>query len=150
MDNEYVNDHKPSLLDRKLLEMIVHAAEGEAAATKYYSRLSQMMTDEKDRKTVHDIALDEAKHRRLFDELYYNISGARIPPFEHFNEPTEPAGTFLEIFEERLYDELHDAEFYRQIYFALINMDYRDVLFEIITDEKRHAQLMSFLYAKYK
>jgi rubrerythrin len=149
MENyEYINEHKPSLLDRKLLEMIAHAAAGEAAATRYYARLSDML-DGRDKKTVHDMALDEAKHRHLFEELYANIAGVRMPPAES-TEPTEPQGHLPEIFEERLYDELGDAEFYRQIYFALINMDYRDVMFEIITDEMRHATLMSHLYSKYK
>jgi rubrerythrin len=150
MENiECMNDRKPSLLDRKILEMIAYAAEGEAAAVKYYTRLSEMLSGQ-DKKTVHNIALDEAKHRRLFEELYTAISGARLPYGGNSHEKPEPAEFSAEIFEERLYDELGDAEFYRQIYFALVNMDYRDILFEIMTDEMRHAQLMTFLHAKYK
>ncbi|MCL2702688.1 MAG: ferritin-like domain-containing protein [Defluviitaleaceae bacterium] len=148
-ENAYHESHKPGLLDRKLLEMIAHAADGETAAVKYYTRLSDML-EGADKKTVHNIALDEAKHRRLYEELYFNIAGTRMLPPHTPPEPVEPKGSLHEIFEERLHDELSDVEFYRQIYQALLNLDYRDILFEIITDELRHANLMSQLYAKYK
>ena len=140
-----------NLLDRKLLEMLVHAAAGEAAAMEFYKNLSEMLVAEDDRKLVRDIALDEAKHRRLFEELFTSLSGERMPPLPQLqDEPTTPTGSFPSIFEDRIKDELRDVEFYRQIYFALVNLDYRDILFEIITDELRHAHFMTYLYAKYR
>ena len=153
---ENFNDERApnALLDRKLLEMIAHAAAGEAAAVEYYNRLSGMLIAADDKKTVHNIALDEAKHLRLFEELYFNLSGLRMPPLEPSEaKPShnrQPEGSFPAIFEERLHDELGDVEFYRQIYFALANLEYRDILFEAITDELRHAQLMGLLYSKYR
>ena len=151
-DNGGIPIRPPGLLEKKLLEMITHAAAGEAAAREYYMRLSDMLISSCDKRTVYDIALDETKHYRLFDELYLALCGERMPkPNMHdLPESTIPGGNLPAIFEERLHDELHDVEFYRQIYFALNNVEFRDILFEIITDELRHAHLMNLLYAKYK
>ncbi|MCL2406416.1 MAG: hypothetical protein FWC95_00660 [Defluviitaleaceae bacterium] len=136
------------LQERKLLEMIIHAATDEAAATRFYTRLSERLTGE-DRKTVHNIALDEAKHRRLFEDLYFRIAHRQMPAIETDKEEPLPEN-LPDIFEDRIYDENADIEFYRNIYFTLINMDYRDVMFEIMSDESRHASLLNLLYAKYK
>lgn len=143
-------ENTSNLMDRKLLEMISHAAAGEAASMEFYKRLSEMLIAAEDKKTVRDIALDEAKHHRLFEELYCSLAGVRMPPPTPSDESTTPTGTFPAIFEGQMHDELSDVEFYRQIYFALSNLEYRDILFEIITDELRHAQFMGQLYAKYR
>ena len=150
MENEI---RKPGpLLDRKLLEMLIQAAAGEAAAANFYKDLSFKINNEADRKIVYDTSLDEVKHRRMFEELYHSLSGTHMPPYEAV-EPgaADHAHSSLpDIFADRIKDELADVEFYRQIMFALHTMEFRDILFEIITDEMRHAQLFNYLYAKYK
>jgi len=140
-----------NLVNRKLHDMILHAIDGESDAIKYYSQLAEAMSRggaaAEDVKTVQDIVLDEAKHRRLFEELYQAISGA--PPAPRTTPPEAgPGADMRENFKHSLRDELGDAEFYRGIYFALQTQEQRDILFEIMTDEMRHAQLMSMFFAQ--
>lgn len=54
-----------------------------------------------------------------------------------------------ENFSNALFGELSAVEFYRKLYFAFLNPELRDALFEIITDEQGHAQILNYMYSKY-
>ena len=140
-----------SLMERKMLEMLHQGFHIETISSKSYKQLCDAVIAEDDKKIIKDIMLDTVKHRKCFEELFYNFCGARPAgppeqqPRHHFRSKTLP-----QIFEERMLEELLNVEFYRHIYFALANLEYRDTLFEIITDKLRHSQLLNYLYAKYR
>ena len=54
--------------------------------------------------------------------------------------------TYLEGLKKALFGELKAVEKYRVIREAMPNRYYRDILFEIITDELKHSAKYNYLY----
>ena len=50
---------------------------------------------------------------------------------------------------ESLFEELDSVEFYRDIMSNVETPSVREILFEIITDEQSHAQIINYLLFKY-
>jgi rubrerythrin len=42
-------------------------------------------------------------------------------------------------------DELSDAKLYRTLYFAMTKPEYKNTLFEIMTDELMHADMLGMM-----
>ena len=68
------------------------------------------------------------------------------------SEETSGAGqsqSFRELLTESLFEELDSVEFYRDIMSNVETPSVREILFEIITDEQSHAQIINYLLFKY-
>lgn len=134
--------------DDKVLTMLDEAITDEMKGYEYYKRLQPMVDDVKDKETIRHISLDEMKHRKMIEDLYQKISGVKAPTFKvddiriSRNLSAELANSIM--------NEYDDAEFYRKLYFMLQNPEFRDMLFEILTDEQNHAGKLNYLYSKYK
>lgn len=134
--------------DTKVLTMMDEAITDEMKGYEYYKRLQTMFDDPKDKDTVRHMSLDEMKHRRMVEDLYKDITGKTAPTFKA--DDIRISRNLLVELANSIMNEYEDVEFYRRLLFMLKNPDYRDRLFEILTDEQSHAGKLNYLYSKYK
>lgn len=114
----------------------------------FYDYLLSVAPTDQEKQVITGIRDDERKHRSLFRQMYTQLTGQRPPPTperESFQRPS----SYLDGIEKALMGELKAFEKYRVIY-KYIPARYRDVIFEIMTDEMKHASYYNWLYAKNK
>ncbi len=158
----YTNEHQQNLTRRNIsaasdnvndadiqpvIDMINDALEDEYRDYYKYMALSEKMADGTDAETVKSMAYDEYKHRRLFEEIYTALTGAAPLPPKNIFKP-ENIDNLTEVFTDSLFGELDAVELYRDIMFSISNTGIRDMIFEIITDEQSHADLINYLLPK--
>ncbi len=127
--------------------MILCAIEQENNDMRYYEKLSTCVKDEKDRECLRRIHLEDMKHFNMFSGLYTNLTG-KEPIFEY--DEIDIENPLAEEFLEGAEQKLENVELYRNIMMAFLDVGIRDMIFEIITDEQRHAQKLNQLYYKYR
>ena len=134
--------------NQTLADMLIDAIHDEVSDFNKYIALSRNVTDKEDSEIVRAMAYDEYKHRRIFEEIYKSLMGSSpdIPAQEY---PSN-SKNLVESFTDSLFDELEAVELYREIMSAFENLDIRDMVFEIITDEQAHADILNYLIAKYR
>lgn len=140
---------KPSqpVANRYILEMLKSALADEATDANYYDRLAKMMTCPEDSELVHRIHHDENKHYNILKNIYYELTGEKINDVEY--EEKELSPVLWQNFANSVISELDGAEFYRKLLFSFLNVEIRDWMTEIMTDEQAHAQIMNYLFSKY-
>lgn len=141
--NQMPPNYYPPQLQRAL-ELIRKALAGETKDRLFYEFLLEQAPNPTERNIIASIRDDEIKHFAMFRQIYREITGQNPTPLgeEEFEEPEN----YLAGIAEALFGELSAVEMYRQIYFALRKRSHRDMLFEIITDELKHATKWNFLY----
>jgi rubrerythrin len=129
---------------RKLLDMIKQAMQDERHDNKKY-RMLMDMTDNRDIRDNFRIASeDEAKHYRMFQSIYHDLTGEEI---EVPVPKVELEPRFIDNIKTSINGELGAVEMYRDIRSMLNSKRHRDMLFEIITDEQEHATRHVWSYA---
>ncbi len=145
--NYYPYPHMYDLGLIKSLELIREAVADEAKDRKFYEYLINEAPNSKEKKIITSIRDDEIKHFRLFKKIYYEITGCYPKPLPE-KEEYKKTKNYLDGIEQALFGELGAVEKYRQIYFGLKTLKHRDILFEIITDELKHASKFNYLFTK--
>jgi rubrerythrin len=167
MDNDYFNadermnrDAAPAVQkqnlgihDKKLMEMIGTALMMSEDNAKVYKNLQSSLSSEDDMATARGITLDNVKHCRQLSDIMRSMTGnpSEPPktPAPQMPDRSAAAITLPGFFEERFHKEFTGVELFRQIYFALIDLEFRDILYEIITDKQRHAACMLMMHSKH-
>lgn len=149
MNNPYYYPYPGSMYDpalQKALELIRRAVAGETHDRLFYEYLLSQAPNAREREIITSIRDDEMKHYRMFREIYRGITGTYPTPLgsEQFEKPAN----YLAGIEEALFGELGAVEMYREIYFGMPNLMYRDMLFEIITDEQKHATKYNYIFTR--
>lgn len=132
---------------RTVSEMLADAVNDEAGDFAKYSSISEMLTDRDDAETVKSMSYDEFKHKRIFEEIYHALNGS-LPDTVDNTESSQPAKDLLSELSDSLFSELEAVEMYREIMAAFGGSEVRDMIFEIITDEQAHADILNYLIAK--
>lgn len=132
--------------DKKILAMLEEAFKDEMKDAHIYKELISRQKTKTEAEIVRSIYLDELKHQKLFQEIYERLTGKPMPEIE-ISLPALSTN-LTTAYEKSLFGELDAVEFYRQILFAILDLEIRDMLYEIITDEQKHATEFSYLYAK--
>ena len=130
-----------------ILDLIKEAICDETRDSIYYEELSRKISNPEDQEILRKIHLDEEKHKKIFSELYKEISGKEC---EFSFSPKNISDNMLQNFSESLISELETVEFYRKILFSFLDLTVTDLMYEIITDEQAHAQKLNYLYSKYR
>ena len=157
LSNKYPNDEKKSQLqmaayesnndlNQKILEMLSMAMANEKSDGNYYLQLAQKINDEDDKKIVKQMSLDEQKHYKYLDKIYKQISDMQ-PEIESIAK--DVSDNLLDDFSNSMLEELDTVEFYRYLLFLFLDLNIRDMIYEIITDEQAHATKMNYMYSKY-
>lgn len=133
---------------RAALQLIREAVTSEKEDELFYDYLISAAPSEEEKKIIESIRDDERKHFKMFRELYFELTGRRLPtpPEPEFVKPASyEAGL-----EKALFGELGAVEKYRKILFGLQRRKDINKLTEIITDELKHAHKYNYLYTKNK
>ena len=129
-------------IDGIFLDLLKEAMTDEATDMQYYGKLSQMVTNDKDREIVRHVQADEKKHLKGLTEMYQMLTGE--VPIVTARE-SEIGHDLRAEYETRVLEELDGMEFYRKLYLSQTNAEFRDTFFETLTDELEHAVKMQLL-----
>lgn len=141
-DTNVINGTNPYL--QQSLKLIVEAIKGEKEDQLFYEYLISEAPTQEEKDIIASIRDDEVKHNKMFKQLYKQLTNKEIPS-ENGEEFVRPA-SYLDGIKQALFGELKAVEKYRTIWMGLPTQQYRDKLFEIITDELKHASKYNYLY----
>lgn len=127
------------------LQMVHEAVQGEREDELFYQYLIAMAPTQEQKDIIASIRDDERKHNQMFRDIYRDFTGqeVQVSNQETFNKPS----SYIQGIQQALFGELKAVERYRVIRQCLPEGKYRDMLFEIITDELKHASKYNFLFA---
>lgn len=134
--------------DDKLLTLIKEAIVDENKDAFFYKELMNRQKSKTDQEILRSLYLDEMKHKKYFQEIYQILTGEKLPEPEETSK--SPESNLISAYEKSFFGELEAVEFYRQILFSILNQEIRDMLYEIITDEQKHAAKLQYLLWKTK
>ncbi|WP_253805417.1 ferritin-like domain-containing protein [Fictibacillus arsenicus] len=126
------------------LQLIREAVAGEREDQLFYEYLISIAPTNEEKLIIASIRDDEKRHNRLFRKIYKDLTGQEVPQTagEEFQRPK----TYKDGLVKALFGELAAVEKYRVIRQGLPNRYYRDILFNIITDEIKHSAKYNYLF----
>ena len=125
------------------LNLAKNAVEGEREDELFYNYLISVAPTQKEKDIIASIRDDEMKHNKMFREIYKYYTGQDISIIQ--NVKFEKPKSYEEGLENALFGELSAVERYRNIRAGLPDEYYRDMVYEIITDEQKHADKYNYL-----
>jgi len=134
-------------LEKKVLDLLLEALKKEEAFHAYLGKLKDLAASEKEKELIEAMRLDEQKHHMLLSDIYYDIRGC-APIVESSFEKTI-GNCVISEFGESVLNKLEHQESYKMLLFAVSGMA-RDLIFDIMDDEGRHAILFNYLFSKNK
>lgn len=129
-------------LDQALM-MIYDAVQGEREDELFYDYLISVAPTQGEKAIITSIRDDERKHNQMFRRIYQNFTGQQVPEPKEVNF-VKPK-SYIEGVKEALFGELGAVERYRDIRAGLPTEYYRDAVFEILTDELKHADKYNYI-----
>ncbi len=145
MDNSsgYRNEEPPYKTLEEALRLVKKAVQGEKEDEIFYNFLISEAPTKEEKDIISDIRDDEMNHNKMFREIYYYFTGEELPrnTKADFKEPEN----YVEGLKRALFGELAAMERYRIIRAGLPSEYYRDMVFEILTDELKHADKYNYL-----
>lgn len=128
------------------LQLMAEAVQGEREDQLFYDYLISQAPNAEQKDIITSIRNDEIRHYQLYRQMYQQLTGQEVPmvPEEEF----VPPASYIEGIKKAIFGELKAMEKYRIIRAGLPYPEYRDVVFEILTDELKHATLYNFLYTE--
>ena len=143
MDNNYRNEEPQYKTLEEALELVKNAVQGEREDEIFYDYMISVAPTKEEKDIISSIRDDEIKHNKMFREIYYYFTGEELPRNTHadFKEPEN----YVEGLRRALFGELAAMERYRIIRAGLPSRYYRDMVFEILTDELKHADKYNYL-----
>ena len=129
---------------QQALASIKQSVQGERNDELFYEELIRLAPTQEQKQIITSIRDDERKHNQMFRYIYRSFTGQEITGVssEQYYKPK----TYLDGIQHALFGELSAVERYRDIWKALPAGPYRDMLFEIILDELKHASKYNYLF----
>lgn len=127
------------------IEGIKKGVQGEREDELFYQYLINVAPTNEEKEIISSIRDDERMHNRAFRKLYEDFTGTQIEmdQEDNFQQPE----SYFEGIKEALFGELSAVERYRNIRRGLRDEEEaRDILFDIITDELKHASKYNYLF----
>ncbi len=119
----------------EFVDMLETAMANEAGAIEFYMGLASIAPRPEYRETLETIAADERKHLQSFRALYCQLTCS----YPQVRPAVETAPDFAAGITMAIKDELEAYEMYRDMLLMVCQQEYRDVMFEAMTDEMEHA-----------
>lgn len=128
---------------QEALALVNQAVTGEREDELFYDYLISVAPSQEEKEIIQSIRNDERKHNRMFRKIYQDFTGHSIVTPENvtFEKPT----SYIDGIRSALFGELGAVERYRDIRAGLPNRYYRDMVFEILTDELKHATKYNYI-----
>ena len=139
----YDQDNTPYKTLQEALKLVKGAVQGEKEDEIFYNYLISKAPTEEEKRIISDIRDDEIKHNKMFREIYTYFTGEELPKATQ-GKMEEPK-SYLDGVRKALFGELSAMERYRIIRAGLPNRYYRDMVFEILTDEMKHADKYNYI-----
>ena len=138
--------------DKHFLELLETAAQDTENTMGVYETLSKDAKLGKDSSIIRNAYLDELKHSKQFQDIYYQITGERMQlPAKKQMQTKSPLPKELNLALEALIaEELENTDFYRDLLLLMPQGMLWDMMFEMLTDKQDHCTRLCFLYCKYK
>ncbi|WP_423237132.1 ferritin-like domain-containing protein [Clostridium vincentii] len=129
---------------QQALKEVKQAVQGEREDELFYDYLISEAPTSEEKEIIGSIRDDEQRHNQLFRMIYEDFAGMEVPigGEETFERPE----SYLDGIKKALFGELRAVEKYRIIRRRLPRGPYRDILFNIITDELKHASKYNYLF----
>lgn len=131
-----------------LIEKIIEAMQAERHDRVKYKMMMEMTADPEIRKQIKFAYDDEIKHYEMFKQMYHQLTGQELD----LPIPTsiEQYSSLMEAVQSSIEGENEAVDLYREIYALMTDMQMRDKVFEIITDEQEHFGRFIYLYSMLK
>jgi len=126
------------------LEGVKKAVQGEKEDELFYDYLISVAPTSGEKEIIGSIRDDERRHNELFRNIYGELTGIEVTSGEE--ETFERPESYIDGIKKALFGELRAVEKYRVIKRGLPMGHYRDILFDIITDELKHASKYNYLF----
>jgi rubrerythrin len=140
--NNQMNDNQQLI---GALQGVRKAVQGEREDELFYDYLMSEAPTREEKEIIASIRDDERRHNRLFRRIYQDFTGMEVP-MSYEEETFEAPESYLGGIKKALFGELGAVERYRAIRRGLPMGPYRDILFDIITDELKHASKYNYLF----
>jgi rubrerythrin len=137
------NETKYDLQVQRVLEEIRDSIRDEREDEMFYGHLARLAPSRQQRQIIEDIRDDERRHGNLFRRMYKDLTNREAQVSEEFD--VKRPKSYLLGLKKALFGELKAVEKYRKIRRAMKGHPYRDILFDIITDEMKHASKFNYL-----
>lgn len=139
----YENSETPYKTLQEALKLVRMAVQGEREDELFYDYLISQAPTREEKQIISDIRDDERKHNKMFREIYTYFTGEELPRSNNgtFEEPN----TYIEGVKKAFFGELSAMERYRIIRAGMPIKYYRDMVFEILTDELKHADKYNYI-----
>ena len=137
---------RPMINDEKLqmaLDKISKAVQGEREDELFYDYLIKEAPTTNEKTIISSIRDDERRHNRIFRMIYKDFADEELPTGEE--EAFEKPKSYLDGIKQALFGELAAVERYKIIR-RMLPDPYKELLFDIITDELRHASMYNYLF----
>lgn len=143
----YGKDDYPDAYNGKLLDLLREAMLDEKKDYRKYRSMAEMTDNKSVIEQIRFAYEDEAKHYDMFQEIYEGLTGRDV---QIMSPEQENLNKLIDAVKASINGELAAVELYREIRAMLRGKEYRDMLYEIITDEQEHATRFVYLYAMLK
>lgn len=143
----YFYRHNPMYKSFKTLEesmiLVKDAIQGERKDELFYDYLISAAPTREEKDIIASIRDDEIKHNKYFREIYKFYTGQNVssPSNVNFEKP----GSYIDGIKKAKFGELGAVERYRDIRAGIPHEYYRDMVFEILTDELKHAHKYDYI-----
>ncbi len=134
----------PSCLE-DALKLIRESVGSEREDELFYDYLISVAPTQDEKDIIASIRDDERHHNQMFRSIYRDFTGQEVQTTDE--ETFVKPDNYVDGIKKALFGELKAVEKYRKIRQCLPHGPYRDMLFEIITDELKHASKYNYLFA---
>lgn len=142
--DELQNNQKPHPQLSLALDEIRKAVQGEREDELFYDYLISLASTKDEKEIIESIRNDERKHNQLFRKIYKDFTGNDINTMNEEN--LKKPSSFMDGIRTALFGELKAVDKYKAIRRALPIGAYKDMLFDIIMDELKHASKYNYLF----
>ena len=142
--DELQNNQKPHPQLSLALDEIRKAVQGEREDELFYDYLISLAPTKDEKEIIESIRNDERKHNQLFRKIYKDFIGNEINTMNEEN--LKKPSSFMDGIRTALFGELKAVDKYKAIRRALPIGAYKDMLFDIIMDELKHASKYNYLF----
>jgi predicted heme/steroid binding protein/rubrerythrin len=125
------------------LSLVKNAVQGEREDEVFYDYLISVAPTQEEKNILASIRDDERKHNKYFREIYIFYTKQNLPTPANVN--FEKPKSYIDGIVKAKFGELTAMERYRDIKAGLTTEYYKDMVFEILTDELKHAHKYDYI-----
>ncbi|WP_227763152.1 ferritin-like domain-containing protein [Zhaonella formicivorans] len=131
----------PEYTRRDWIDLIHHAIMDEMNDAAYYREMAKMAPDYEARELLTSMSDDETRHAEQFTEVYRAMTGKQPSPMQHH----PMVSGYKEALKHRFHAETGAYKKYKEYYLCSENMKLRNIFFDAMHDEARHAMYLQYL-----